>query len=116
MKIHTINNTNFNARIKTASILETTTGKAFENNGIEGMKEVFLALNKKPMKAPGSRGYRYYAKELGNKIIEKYPQIKEATEEINSIINKNPHIKKQDLRTKVKPYIDKLGKEIDIEV
>ena len=52
-------NINFNAKLRTASVLETTTGRIFENTGVVGMKEVFLAFNDKQMKAPGNRGYRY---------------------------------------------------------
>ena len=45
-------NINFNAKLRTASVLETTTGRIFENTGVVGMKEVFLAFNDKQMKAP----------------------------------------------------------------
>ena len=109
-------NINFNAKLRTASVLETTTGRIFENAGVVGMKEVFLALNDKKMKAPGNRGYRYYAKAIGEKIMLKYPSIKAATDEITAMLEKEPSMDKETLRKKVQPYIAKIGKEVDIEV
>lgn len=42
--------------------------------------------------------------------------IKKATDEINSIIEKNPYIKKEALNARTRPIIEKLGKEVDITI
>ena len=45
-------NINFNAKLRTASVLETTTGRIFENTGVVGMKaateEITAMLEKEP--------------------------------------------------------------------
>lgn len=109
-------NINFNAKLRTASVLEAATGKFIENSGVEGMKEVFLAFRDKKMKAAGNRGYYHNAIAIGEKIKDKYPEIKIAADAITTILEKEPKITKNDLRAKVQPYIDEIGTEIDIEV
>ena len=53
---------------------------------------------------------------IGEKITQKYPQIKRATEEIKKIIKENPNISKSELYNKSKPIINSLGNEIDITI
>ena len=48
--------------------------------------------------------------------MDKYPEIKSATDEIISITNKNPDMSKSELNDAVKPLIENLGKEIDITI
>ena len=50
------------------------------------------------------------------KIISKYPDIAKATDEIKNITEKNPQIKKAELREKIQPILDRIGKEIDITI
>ena len=86
----------------------------FKNEGVEGFKKVINALEPLNKKATGHRGYAYHAKNIGNKILEKYPEIKKATEEILEITNNFPNIKKQNLYNRVLPIIDRLGETVDI--
>ncbi len=112
--INNISNPNFNAKIDTASVLEATSMKIFKNEGTEGFKRVYNTFVEKPMKATGSRGYAYFAREIGEKIKSKYPEIAQATVEIQEILKTNPNIKKIDLQQKIQPIIDRLGEVIDI--
>lgn len=91
------NNINFGVKLDTAKVLEVTSMKIFRSDGIEGCKEVVHALNDKPIKAAGNRGYKYYAEIIGKQITEKYPQIAEATAKISEITSQNPNIKKAEL-------------------
>ena len=79
-------NINFNAKLRTASVLETTTGCIFENTDDVRMKKVFLAFNDKQMKAPGNKGYRYYAKAIGEKKMLKFPKENAATEDFTAML------------------------------
>ncbi len=106
----------FGIKLNTASVLETTTLKIFKNDGIAGFKEVTQALSPNKIKAVGNRGYKYYAQLYGEKIITKYPEIAEATEQIKKIATENPHITKAELYLKIQPIINKLGDEIDITI
>lgn len=118
MKINTYkdNNINFGIKLDTGKVLEVTSMKIFQSDGLEGCKEVIKALNNKPIKATGNKGYKYYAENIGKKIIEKYPKIAEATGKINEIIVKNPNIKKQELNEQVQVIIKEIGKEVDIVI
>ncbi len=107
---------NFGIKLETAKVLEVTSQKIFASDGLNGVREVIQALSKEPIKATGNKGYRYFAIQTGNAIIEKYPQIAEATAEINKITAQNPYITKTELNQKVRPLIDKIGKEIDITI
>ncbi len=107
---------NFGIKLETAKVLEVTSQKIFASDGLNGVSEVIQALSKEPIKATGKKGYRYFAIQTGNAIIEKYPQIAEATAEINKITAQNPYITKTELNQKVRPLIDKIGKEIDITI
>ena len=108
------NSLNFGVRLDTGKVLETTSLKIFQSVGTDGFRDVIKALNDKPIKATGARGYRYFAEKIGKQITEKYPEIKSATDEIKAIVAAQPDIKKTDLMAKIRPIIDKLGAEIDI--
>lgn len=114
MIIQNTSTINFKAKLDTNAVLETTTLKIFHFNGTEGWKQVITALNGRPSKGIGSRGYRYYAKIIGEKIIDKYPKIKEATEKIHKLTANNPELKKAELNEKIKPIVEEIGREIDI--
>lgn len=109
---------NFGIKLDTASVLEVTSLKIFKSEGISGIRQVVNALNGKPSNYScyGHKGFRYQAELFGEKIQEKYPQIKEATEKIIAITEKNPAIKKQTLNKEIKPIIQELGEEIDITI
>ena len=114
MKIQTGSSPMFNARLNTAEVLETTSQKIFYSDGTSGLKNVILALNDKPFKATGPKGYRHYAQIIGRKITDKYPKIKEATESIHKITKDYPLITKKELNAKIQPMIEEIGSEIDI--
>ena len=114
MIIQNTSTINFKAKLDTNAVLETTTQKIFHYDGTEGWKQVITALNDRPSKGIGSRGYRYHAKIIGEKIINKYPKIKEATDKIHKLIADNPEIKKKELNEKIKPIVEEIGREIDI--
>ena len=117
MKITNYNdNINFGIKLNTGNVLEVTSLKIFQSEGLAGCKEVVKALNKTPIKATGNRGYKYYAKNIGQKIMDKYPKIAEATDKINLITAKNPDIKKQELNEQVQAIIKDIGNEIDIVI
>lgn len=109
-------NPNFKAKLDTASVLEVTSLKIFKNEGINGFKYVIEKLEPINKKAIGWRGYAFYAKQLREKIINKYPEIKEATDEILEITEKFPNIKKQRLQERIQPIIERLGETVDIEI
>ena len=92
---NTLNSPNFGVRIKTESIFETTTQKIFYNTGIDGFKEVYLALGSK--KFPGHLGYAKQTEPIAAKIMEKYPEIAKATAQIKEIIKNNPNLSKTEL-------------------
>lgn len=110
------NSPNFGVKLNTGSVLEVTSMKIFQNEGIKGFKEVTEALNPVPIKFVGNRGYRYYAKIIGEKIIKKYPEIAQATAQIREIAKNNPYFTKAELNQKIQPIIEKLGQEIDINL
>ena len=110
------NKISFGTRLETGKVLEVTSKKIFYSNGIEGVRDVVKALSDKPIKATGHKGYKYFAEQIGFKILQKYPQIAEATEKINQIINTNPNITKDALAKEIFPLIDEIGKEIDITI
>ena len=116
MRVQNNSTINFKTKLKTAAVLETTSKKIFYYEGTEGWRQVITAFNDTPKKGIGSRGYRYYADIIGTKIMDKYPKIKEATDKIKKIIDEKPDIKKNELNNKIRPIIDELGDEIDINL
>lgn len=108
----------FGKKFDTINVLEVTTQRILGNNGLEGSKKIIKALSEDCNKniGIGNRGYKYYAEILGRKIIEKYPEIRKATDEINAILEKEPYIKKQKLQQKIQPILKQLNTEIDITI
>ena len=105
---------NFGVKIKTASVLEATTRKIIYNTGVDGFKEICFAFGKTNF--PGHLGYAKQAQPFVKKILDKYPNIAQAAEQINKIIKDNPEITKSELAKQVQPIIDKLGETIDITI
>jgi len=115
---HNISNPNFGAKLKTISVLESTTGRIIGNNGIEGLRSVILAFPELygHLKAPGHKGFRFHAMQIGEKIEKKYPNIADASNSIRSIVSQNPTISKFELQKEIQPIIDKLGEELDVVI
>lgn len=115
MEINNTSKINFSAKIPTVKVFETTCLKLIESNDISELKSVlntFGVMGER--KSPGHQGYRHYLKQISDKILEKYPDIKEATNKINLLIKNNPYIKRTDLQSEIKPILEKFGEEIDI--
>lgn len=117
MQIQSIQNNrytpNFGVKMDTLNVLEVTSLKMINGNGVNGMKDVFLKLNPSKENRIGCRGYFGYAKEIGQKIMKKYPEIKKATESITEIYDKyknNP----QKMRRECQNIIEQIGREVDI--
>ena len=105
---------NFGHKFETYKVLEVTTQKILKSEALAGPKEVISILSEKDTsKGIGNRGYKHLAMIIGEKITQKYPQIKRATEEI---IKENPNISKSELYNKSQLIINSLGNEIDITI
>lgn len=116
MKVQHNSQINFGIKLPTIDVVETASVTILKDNGLEGIKNVALKLGNQPLKFPGHQGYRHLAEIYGAKICEKYPEIAEIANRINSLKAENRFIKKDDLYRQVKPMIDKLGQEVDIEI
>lgn len=116
MRTQAINNSNFKAKYNTGKILQITTQKIFEPDGMSGHIDTLKKLHGPMPKYLGCRGYKGIALDLTEKILAKYPQIAEATEVINNIINTSKISSPEELKERIKPIIDKLGNEIDIVI
>lgn len=104
----------FGKKVDTIKVLETASLKMIQSETVSDLKPVIDNFWGKPLKAAGSRGYRYYLKIIGGKIMEKYPEISNAIKEISDFSNKNPKAAKQDLKNFTQHIVEKLGSEIDI--
>ncbi len=113
MKIQKTDNISFSNLTKTSKLFETMLLKNFESEGINGMKTVIKDLYPN-LGFVGNRGYKYYAIELRDNILKKYPEIANDVSSIQKHINENPEISKKELALYVKPFIDKYGENIDI--
>lgn len=115
MKINThATNPYFGIKIKTQSVLEATSMKIFHNTGADGLKEVYFALE--GTKFPGHVGYKGHAEILGQKIINKYPEIKKATQEILEISEKYPLLNKIEFEKRIQHIVNRFGDTIDITI
>lgn len=106
----------FGTKVRTAKILEACTLKYTESDSIADLRPIIDTFWHKPLKAAGNRGYRYYIKDIAEKIMQKYPEIKQASEDILRFAASNPEAKRPQMREFVKPIIQKLGEEIDISI
>lgn len=114
MIVQNSNPIKFGAKFETGKVLEVTTQKIFYSKGFEGPTEVIKTLNgKHPV---GNRGYKYMACKIGEKIMSKYPKIKEATDEIKTIFENNPEMNRNEMTQKIKPILDRFDKVIDITI
>ena len=115
MKIQQTNIT-FGEKYPTGKILEITTRKIFEPDGFTGAVETAKKLHGNFPQHTGHQGYRRYVKEVGDKIIAKYPEIAQASKDILEIANRCGSPFAKDLRIMVQPVLDRFGKEIDIVI
>ena len=106
----------FGAKVDTIRVLEAATFKSITRESVSDMKPLIDALWPKKLKATGNRGYRYYLKNIGDKIVEKYPEVADAAFDILEYCDKNPNATKKELQEFVQPYIKKLGKTMDITI
>lgn len=111
-----INNTNFGQKYPTGRILEITTRKIFEPDGVEGYIQTLKQVHGMVPRYTGNRGYRQYAEEVGVKILAKYPDIAKATKDILEIAKNNTNLLPKDLKIKVQPILDRFEKEVDIVI
>jgi len=116
MYIQKINSTTFEEKYQTSKILELTTRRIFDNDGMQGFIDTLKKVHGNVPRYTGHQGYRRYAAEAGNKIIEKYPIIAEATKRILEITEKEPNILPKELRERIQPIIKNLDNEIDIVI
>ena len=113
-----IQNTNisFKEKYPTGRILEITTKKIFEPDGVSGYIETLKQIHGNVPRYTGHQGNRRYADEIAVKILEKYPKIAAATKDILDIAEKSKSPFAKDLKVLVQPILDRFGKEIDIVI
>jgi len=116
MEIQQINNVSFSAKYSTGKILEITGQKIFEPDGVQGYIQTLKQVHGNVPKCVGSLGYKRYAREVGQKIMNKYPDIAKATNEIIKIAEENPFIRAKELKEKIQPILNRFDKEIDIVI
>ena len=109
-------NITFGEKYPTGRILEITTRKIFEPDGVTGYIETLKQVHGNVPRYTGHQGYKRYAEEVGDKIIAKYPEIAQATHDILEIANSNSSLYSKDLKIKVQPVLDRFEKEIDIVI
>ncbi len=109
-------NINFGQKYPTGRILEVTTRKIFEPDGVMGYIETIKQLHGNVPKYLGNQGYKKYAEEVGAKIIAKYPKIAKATEDILEIAKTNRSPFARDLKEKIQPILDRFGKNVNIVI
>jgi len=109
-------NLNFCQKYPTGRILEITTRKIFEPDGVTGYIETLKQVHGNVPRYTGHQGYRRYAEEVGDKIINKYTDIAAATKDILEIAQtlRSPYSK--DLKQAIQPVLDRFEKEIDIVI
>ena len=115
MKIQSIDDTNFEARVKTLHVLEITTQKIFEPDGFMGMTKTMKMLYEVPSQT-GHNGYKKYAQIIGNKIMKKYSIIADKTVQLKLFIRNNPNASFTELQAYARSLASKIGEEIDITI
>ena len=109
-------NISFGEKYPTGRILEITTRKIFEPDGVTGYIETLKKVHGNVPRYTGHLGYRKYAEEVGEKILAKYPKIAQATEDIIKIAENNNSPFGKDLKILVQPVLDRFGKTVDIVI
>ena len=109
-------NISFGQKYPTGRILEITSRKIFEPDGVMGYIETLKELYGNMPRYTGHLGYKKYAIIVGDKITAKYPEIAKATQDIIAIASKNRFIRAKDLKDNIKPILDRFEKEIDIVI
>lgn len=109
-------NISFGEKYPTAKILEITTRKIFEPDGVTGYIETLKKVHGNVPRYTGHQGYRRYAEEVSEKILAKYPKIAQATKDILEIADSHRSPFAKDLKVKVQPVLDRFEKEIDIVI
>jgi len=109
-------NISFGEKYPTGRILEITTKKIFEPDGVTGYIETLKKVHGNVPRYTGHQGYRRYAEEAGKKILAKYPEIKQASEDILTIAENNKNPFGRDLKILIQPILDRFEKEIDIVI
>lgn len=109
-------NINFGEKYPTGKILEITSKKIFEPDGMEGYIRTLKQIHGNIPRYVGHQGYKRYAEEVSEKIFAKYPEIKQASKDILEIADKNPNIFSKDLKKLVQPVLNRFEKEIDIVI
>lgn len=115
MEIKNINNIAFGTNVKTVQLFETLLMRNFKSESINGFKEVTHTLYPK-QGFVGCRGYRYYAQQIRNAVLNKYPQIADDVKIISKILAQNPKLNNSEIENFVYPYIKKYGEYIDINI
>ena len=115
MKIQNTN-INFGQKYPTGRILEITTKKIFEPDGVSGYIETLKRIHGNVPRYTGNQGYRKYADEVSEKILAKYPAINQATKDILDIAEKNNYFLAKDLKKLVQPVLNRFEKDIDIVI
>ncbi len=115
MKIQN-NNINFKQKYPTGKILEITSLKIFEPDGVSGYINTLKEIHGNVPRYVGSQGYKRYAEEISAKIVEKYPEIGIAAKEIIDIASKHTYIRSAELKTKIQHILERFEKEIDIVI
>ena len=109
-------NLTFGTKYPTGKILEVTTRKIFEPDGVMGYIDTLKKLHGNIPRYTGPLGYKKYAEEVSQKIIAKYPKIAQATEDILKIAENNKSPFARDLKILVQPILDRFGKNVDIVI
>ena len=109
-------NISFGEKYPTAKVLEITTKKIFDPDGVTGYIETLKKMHGNVPRYTGHQGYRKYADEVSEKILAKYPKLAQATKDILDIANRCRSPFAKDLNVMVQPVLDRFGKEIDIVI
>ena len=115
MKVQSLYDTSFKARVKTLHVLEITTQKIFEPDGFLGMTKTMRELYDIPPKT-GSDGYKKYAKIIGEKIMKKYSVIADKTTQFKLYLRRNRNASFGELQSYARSLASKIGEEIDIVI
>ena len=109
-------NISFGEKYPTGKVLEITTRKIFEPDGVMGYIDTLKKIHGNVPKYTGHQGYKRYAQKVGGKILAKYPEIANATDEILAIASSTKSPFAKDLKNNIQHVLDKFDKEIDIVI